>query len=295
MNILGKEKKYRLIVILIGFLALLLRLYRLGEIPVSPIALFGFNEFSVRLPAAVFGALSVILIYLVVKEVFKGLKNKELLGILASLSLTFSPWSYYYSHAAWSVNVFLVFVLLGIIIFFKKKKQISLPKFFMTSLATLTVAVVSFTNTREFLGKYLNHFSLRFLFFEGNWPNFLRGIPVGQLNHLDIILLPLGVYYLVSRQIRRQGLIWYLLLIGPLPAILEKEAVRSDKSYLMLIPLTIISVFGMIFIWEKARGARKAIAYLISAALIAIYLYSFVIYLDQFFVHAPIKYLLLSQ
>jgi len=143
---------------------------------------------------------------------------------------------------------------------------------------------------RAVLGRWLNHFSPRFLFFEGDWTNPRNGVPnAGQLNHLSILLLPLGVFFLISRKIKNQSLIWYLLLIAPLPAALSRDTIQATRSYFMIIPLTIISAFGVYFIWEKLGKANKFIKAGFLVILTLGYFLSFIYYLDQFFVHAPIQ------
>ena len=55
---------------------------------VPSILVFGLNEFSVRLPAAVVGTLTVFVLYLLTKKVFKN----DTVGLLAAFLLSISPW-----------------------------------------------------------------------------------------------------------------------------------------------------------------------------------------------------------
>jgi len=59
-------------------------------------AIFGLNEFAVRLPSAVFGSLAIFLLFLVVKELFSGFKGREAVALIASFVLATSPWHYHY-------------------------------------------------------------------------------------------------------------------------------------------------------------------------------------------------------
>src|SRR5581483_10975161 len=54
------------------------------------VKLFGLNEWSVRIPNAFIGVVTVYIVYLLVKELFG--KEKEHLAFLAALFLAISPW-----------------------------------------------------------------------------------------------------------------------------------------------------------------------------------------------------------
>jgi len=56
--------------------------------------IFGINEFAARLPSAIFGTLSILLVFFVGKGLFN-----ERVGLIAALFLTFLPW-----EIGWSRN-----------------------------------------------------------------------------------------------------------------------------------------------------------------------------------------------
>lgn len=92
---------------------------------VPSIALFGLNEFAVRLPSAIAGILTVLVTYFLIKELFKS-KN---LGLLSSFLMAISPWHVYYSRLGWESNIGLLFFITGIWLFLKgveKQKFLSL-------------------------------------------------------------------------------------------------------------------------------------------------------------------------
>ena len=75
---------------------------------VPSIAIFGLNEFAVRFPSALFGTLTVLLVY------FLGLKIRNWkLGITAALLLAISPWHLQFSRAAFEANLGLFLTVLG--------------------------------------------------------------------------------------------------------------------------------------------------------------------------------------
>lgn len=422
------ERNY--LIILIGVLALILRLYRLVEIPISlhwdeaswgynaysilktgrdeygkffpfifkafgdykapiyvyltaiSIAVFGFGEFAIRFPAALFGVIDVILVYFLVCELFSNLRQKRIVGYLAALVLTFSPWHYDFSHGAWEVNVLAALFLLGLIFFFRAFKKpklvffsalffvscfyvynsaklilplsalgllifyprevfqkIGFKKIFLAGILVILLVMPVFRATfwggaggrlkvmsvfsykrpaeeatrialaektrvgslryqvfnndfvyffKGIFERYLNHFSSRFLFFEGDWTDFRHGIPdFGVLNWLDLPLLVLGTFYLLKERIKGQGFLWYFLAIAPLPAALTRDIIQSLRAYFMIYPLAIICAFGIFFFWERIR----ILGFWRWGGILTLgigYLFVFLLFADRYFIHAPL-------
>lgn len=96
-------------------------LYLYSAVP--SVAVFGISPLGVRLPAAIFGILSILALYLLVKEITK----RDDLAIISSLVLTFSPWHIQYSRAGFEATLLLFLLLIGLWLFFKslsKKKYL---------------------------------------------------------------------------------------------------------------------------------------------------------------------------
>lgn len=79
------------------------------------IAVFGLNIESVRLPSAVLGSLSIILIFLITRKLF----NNDRIALFSSLFLSIAPWHILNSRIAWESNIGSFFVLLGLWVFLK--------------------------------------------------------------------------------------------------------------------------------------------------------------------------------
>src|SRR3989344_1346990 len=99
-------------------------------------AIFGLNEWSVRLPSAILGVLSVWLIYQITQLVFPHkhfkIKNLQLeIGHFSALALSLSPWHIQFSRGAWEAQVSLTLTLMGIWLFLtsltNSTKLVSLP------------------------------------------------------------------------------------------------------------------------------------------------------------------------
>ena len=83
---------------------------------IPSIVVFGLNEFSVRLPSAIAGILTVFITYFLVKELTK----KDSLALLSSFLLAISPWSIQFSRGAFEANLALFFFVFGVYLLLKK-------------------------------------------------------------------------------------------------------------------------------------------------------------------------------
>lgn len=83
------------------------------------VGLFGLNEFSVRLPAAIIGVFFIMAIYFLVKELLQKWDKKELIALTSTFFLAISPWHLQFSRAAFEGNIGLFFLMLGILLFLK--------------------------------------------------------------------------------------------------------------------------------------------------------------------------------
>jgi 4-amino-4-deoxy-L-arabinose transferase-like glycosyltransferase len=82
---------------------------------VLPVALFGLNEFSVRSVSMLSGVIGVLLIYFISKKLF----GKKSIALISALFFAISPWSIYFSRAAYEVNLATTIFLGGLLAFIK--------------------------------------------------------------------------------------------------------------------------------------------------------------------------------
>lgn len=87
---------------------------------VPSIAIFGLSEFAVRVPAALFGTLAVVIFYLLVREVLKNFPSsqREQIALLSAFFMAVSPWHLQFSRAAYEGNIGLFFLISAIYAFF---------------------------------------------------------------------------------------------------------------------------------------------------------------------------------
>lgn len=113
---------------------------------VLPVKILGLNEFSTRFPSAFFGTLTVLLTYLLVKEIFINSKRKKLYALFSAFFLAVSPWHIMLSRAAFEANVSAFFIVLGIYLFFKAIN--SDRKYLIFSFVSFVVSFYTFNTAR---------------------------------------------------------------------------------------------------------------------------------------------------
>lgn len=156
-----------------------LPLYIYTSIPF--VSVFGLNELAVRLPSAVAGILSVYVLYLLALELThqtKRIRSKEIFALLCSFSLAIMPWHIHISRVESEAIVAVLLLLLGMLLFFKALKQISLPLLILSSIS----------------------FGLTYWTYHGN--------------HLSTTLLLIGLFLFYSKDILRIKQSWIALAVG---------------------------------------------------------------------------------
>lgn len=112
------------------------------------VAIFGLNEFSVRLPSVFFGSLSVIFLYLLVLELTKDKKW----AYLSATLLTISPWHFFLSRIALEANLAFSFFLIG---FYLLAKGLQKSVFLIPSSLILGFSIFTYNSARIFIPLFL--------------------------------------------------------------------------------------------------------------------------------------------
>lgn len=119
---------------------------------VPTIAVFGLNEYGIRISSALFGIGSILLTYLLTKLLFKD----STMALAAAAILTISPWHMLQSRSAMLVSCELFFLLLAIYAFFK---GLSVKKWWIVSAISWTAVIYSY-----YAGRLIVPLFLLFLF-----------------------------------------------------------------------------------------------------------------------------------
>ena len=103
---------------------------------IPSIKVFGLNEFGVRFPSALMGTLTIVLIFLLARQIFKD----ERIALVSSFVFAIEPWAVHLSRVYCDANEALFFLLLGLLLFLYSKKRHRLLPFsilsFMLSMYT---------------------------------------------------------------------------------------------------------------------------------------------------------------
>ena len=90
---------------------------------IPSVLLFGLSTFAVRFPSAIFGIISVISVFFLVRELFNDHKYKDYLSLTASLFFAISPWSIQFSRVGFEANVGSAINILMVLFFLKGLKN----------------------------------------------------------------------------------------------------------------------------------------------------------------------------
>ncbi|MFC1649247.1 ArnT family glycosyltransferase [Patescibacteria group bacterium] len=147
----------------------------------------------------------------------------------------------------------------------------------------------SLNTARGITGRWFNHYSPRFLLFEGDWQNPRHASPDhGQLLIVNGGILLVGLYVLIRNWKSKYSkfvLLW--LVLAPLPAALSRDQVHAVRAFNMVVPLVLVisSGLGHIIIKLKNYKLLGKVGYL---CIFILYLGSFIRFIDSYFVHQPI-------
>lgn len=135
---------------------------------------------------------------------------------------------------------------------------------------------------RNFLLRYFNHFSPRFLAFEGDWQSPRHSAPyIGVLLYPSLIFLVIGIFFALSRS-KIDKINWFFLfwlLVAPVPAALTRDTIQAVRSMSFSIPLIYFAALGIYFFTEKFKNI------FVYFLIIGAYLISFIYYGDLYLNH----------
>lgn len=111
---------------------------------VPAVALFGLNEFAVRLPSVIAGVLTVFVMFFLVSELFIGVGA---LPFIVSALIAISPWHIQLSRAGFEANIALLFITIGVTFVLKARHE---ARYWMVALLSFVAAIYTFNSARYF-------------------------------------------------------------------------------------------------------------------------------------------------
>jgi len=140
-----------------------------------------------------------------------------------------------------------------------------------------------------FLRQYLSHFTPRYMFINGD-SNPRHSIQtVGEFYVFDIVMLPLGGYFLFNRFRKLFLFMIFWLFISPIPASIVNEAPHASRAMFGIGVFQIISALGFWGILSRI-GLNVKGKYVFILLLGAVVAFFVVIYLNNYFNNYSVSY-----
>ena len=134
---------------------------------------------------------------------------------------------------------------------------------------------------RIFIDQYLIHFHPNFLFFGQTIFDQYHVPENGFLLYWSAPFLIYGLYLLIKNKPHFWLLIISLLILAPLPAALTTDAPQPFRAQLMLIPLTLITAYGLQYFLKKKKTILLSIACCLLTINLTYYLYHYFIIMPR--------------
>ena len=183
------------------------------------VKLIGLNEWAVRIPGAALGVLTVFVVYLLAKELFK---NKNI-AIFSALLLAISPWHIHFSRGGWEVNLSTFLIALGVWLFLRYVND-SKQKYLYLSVLSFALSFYSYHAARVVVP--LLGLSLFVIYFKDLVRN-MKPVVIGGVL-LILLLLPLLKDLVGPAGISRAAGVGLFADPGPLNRINEQRGEHPD-------------------------------------------------------------------
>lgn len=148
--------------------------------------------------------------------------------------------------------------------------------------------IIAYTN--NFAAHYLDHFNPNFLFISGDPLQRNKTPGMGEFYIFEIITLLTGLYFAIKGKFQDVKVIFIWLLVAPISAALTYQTPHALRAQNMVIPLVLISGFGLGMIVEKILILRKIFRFSLLLVLSFLIISSIAYFLHQYFIHLPKKY-----
>jgi 4-amino-4-deoxy-L-arabinose transferase-like glycosyltransferase len=149
---------------------------------------------------------------------------------------------------------------------------------------TGTLVTQLFHNTivlysRDISRRFFSHFDPEYLFLKGDGVYPFATPGVGILNLSELILIPLGIYFLLTRKVSRVALVFFILFVSIIPASLTYITPASNRTFNAVLPFSILAACGYIILSKRNTILKILITTFCVAGLI--------LFLQKFFIEIP--------
>ncbi|KKP48308.1 MAG: hypothetical protein UR39_C0001G0103 [Candidatus Woesebacteria bacterium GW2011_GWA1_33_30] len=140
------------------------------------VAIFGLNEFGVRITPVVYGTLTIFLLYLLAQELYR----KRYISLISAFLLAVSPWHIQLTRASFESSFSLFWFLLALLFLVKGLKE---KKWIIVSMVPFVISVYTYNTARIFTPLFL------FVFYLLNFNFFLKNLKYLAFSFLAFIFL----------------------------------------------------------------------------------------------------------
>jgi 4-amino-4-deoxy-L-arabinose transferase-like glycosyltransferase len=184
----------------------------------------GLNEWAVRIPGAVLGVATVLVLYFLVKEIFED----EKLALLSSFFLAISPWHIHFSRGGWEVNSATFFITTGVLFLIRAVKN---PKIYNLAFSVLALTLSLYTYHAARVIVPLLVFGLLFAYWKQVKQNLKLFLFAGVA--ALILLVPLAKDFTKGQMASRAAGVGLFADSGPLARIQEQRGEHQNYQGLV--------------------------------------------------------------
>jgi hypothetical protein len=135
---------------------------------------------------------------------------------------------------------------------------------------------------------YLSHFTPQFLFISGD-ANPRHSIQtVGELYYYDILLLPLGIFFLVKSKNKWSWLVLTWFFLAPVPASIATEAPHASRTMFAIGGWQIVSAVGFFYLLTLIKKSNIRFWFIIFSSIV--FLLFTENYIIKYFENYPVQY-----
>ena len=163
---------------------------------IPAIAIFGLNEFGVRITPVIYGTLTILLLYFLAKEMF----DNEFVALTSSFLLAISPWHIQLTRASFESSFSVFWVVLGVWLFIKGFKD---KKYWLWSIIPFVISIYTYNAARVFTPIFL---VALFLIYKKDIFKDLKIVVTGVLI-FAISMIPLASFFISGEATARLRLV----------------------------------------------------------------------------------------
>lgn len=183
---------------------------------IPAVAVFGLNEFGVRITPVIYGILTVLLLYFLVQEAFR----KKVVALISAFLLAVSPWHIQLTRASFESSFALFWIVMAVWFFLKGLKK---PKWLIFSVLPFAVSIYTYNSARVFTPIFL--FTLAVLFRKYFWEKRKCFLVSGIL--FAVLIAPLVPFVLSGEASARYKLVSITDEKGLIPRINERRGAST--------------------------------------------------------------------